>query len=116
MDKLSVKAPDGPTKIKLLKEIAAEHNVTWEADSLVESDRKETVLSVSNLHFQFNVFDRHNLASLWCQLHLPLSLLSVSSEWSNFFSVSDWNKLGIFKNPKHSTSRDRQCAAELICS
>ncbi|CAA7027515.1 unnamed protein product [Microthlaspi erraticum] len=45
VDKLSVKAPDGPTKIKLLKEIAAEHNVTWEAESLVESDTKETVSS-----------------------------------------------------------------------
>ncbi|CAH2077586.1 unnamed protein product [Thlaspi arvense] len=44
VDKLSVKAPDGPTKIKILKEIATEHNVTWEAESLVESDPKETVM------------------------------------------------------------------------
>ncbi|CAN7108962.1 unnamed protein product [Brassica rapa subsp. narinosa] len=43
VDKLSVKAPDGPTKNKILKEIATEHNVTWEA--LVEPDPKETVLS-----------------------------------------------------------------------
>ncbi|CAN6985732.1 unnamed protein product [Brassica rapa subsp. trilocularis] len=43
VEKLSVKAPDGPTKNKLLKEIATEHNVTWEA--LVEPDPKETVLS-----------------------------------------------------------------------
>lgn len=49
MEKLSVKAPDGPTKNKLLKEIATEHNVTWEA--LVEPDPKETVLSVSNYIF-----------------------------------------------------------------
>ncbi|CAN8326481.1 unnamed protein product [Cochlearia groenlandica] len=44
VDKLSVKAPDGPTKIKILTEIAREHNVTWEAESLAESDPKETVL------------------------------------------------------------------------
>ncbi|CAN6912426.1 hypothetical protein Bca4012_087084 [Brassica carinata] len=45
VDKLSVKAPDGPTKNKILKEIATEHNVTWEAETLVEPDLKETVLS-----------------------------------------------------------------------
>ncbi|KAL0872995.1 hypothetical protein Bca101_022700 [Brassica carinata] len=44
VDKLSVKAPDGPTKNKVLKEIATEHNVTWEAETLVEPDPKETVL------------------------------------------------------------------------
>ncbi|KAH0862041.1 hypothetical protein HID58_079252, partial [Brassica napus] len=44
VDKLSVKAPDGPTKNKTLKEIATEHNVTWEPESLVEPDPKETVL------------------------------------------------------------------------
>ncbi|KAF2618438.1 hypothetical protein F2Q68_00038443 [Brassica cretica] len=44
VDKLSVKAPDGPTKNKILKEIATEHNVTWEPESLVEPDPKETVL------------------------------------------------------------------------
>ncbi|KAL0788417.1 hypothetical protein Bca101_004663 [Brassica carinata] len=46
VDKLSVKAPDGPTKNKILKEIATEHNVTWEPESLVEPDPKETVLMV----------------------------------------------------------------------
>ncbi|CAN6890672.1 unnamed protein product, partial [Brassica oleracea] len=46
VDKLSVKAPDGPTKNKTLKEIATEHNVTWEPESLVEPDPKETVLMV----------------------------------------------------------------------
>ncbi|CAH8322273.1 unnamed protein product [Eruca vesicaria subsp. sativa] len=44
VDKLSVKAPDGPTKNKILKEIAMEHNVTWEAETVVEPDPKETVL------------------------------------------------------------------------
>ncbi|KAF3496785.1 hypothetical protein DY000_02052041 [Brassica cretica] len=51
VDKLSVKAPDGPTKNKILKEIATEHNVTWEPESLVEPDPKETVLMVSNYIF-----------------------------------------------------------------
>ncbi|KAL0647648.1 hypothetical protein Bca4012_045939 [Brassica carinata] len=46
VDKLSVKAPDGPTKNKILKEIATEHNVTWEPEYLVEPDPKETVLMV----------------------------------------------------------------------
>lgn len=54
MEKLSVKAPDGPTKIKILKEIATQHNITWEAESLVESDPKETVLLVSST-FQFKI-------------------------------------------------------------
>ncbi|CDY43502.1 BnaA01g07420D [Brassica napus] len=51
VEKLSVKAPDGPTKNKLLKEIATEHNVTWEAETLVEPDTKESLLSVSNYIF-----------------------------------------------------------------
>lgn len=52
MDKLSVKAPDAPTKNKILKEIATEHNVTWEAETLVEPDPKVTVLLlVSNYIF-----------------------------------------------------------------
>lgn len=54
MEKLSVKAPDGPTKIKILTEIATQHNITWEAESLVESDPKETVLLVSST-FQFKI-------------------------------------------------------------
>ncbi|ESQ54292.1 hypothetical protein EUTSA_v10027451mg, partial [Eutrema salsugineum] len=44
VDKLSAKTPDGPTKMRILMEIATEHNVTWEAESLAESDPKETVL------------------------------------------------------------------------
>ncbi|KAG7600730.1 Vacuolar protein sorting-associated protein Ist1 [Arabidopsis suecica] len=54
VEKLSVKAPDGPTKIKILTEIATQHNVTWEAESLVESDPKETVLTsgASSCHSQ----------------------------------------------------------------
>lgn len=47
MDKLSVKAPDGPTKVKILTEIAEEHNVVWEAKSFVEPDPKDPLL-VSN--------------------------------------------------------------------
>ncbi|KAF3454228.1 hypothetical protein FNV43_RR04675 [Rhamnella rubrinervis] len=33
VEKLSAKAPDGPTKVKILSTIAAEHNVKWDPDS-----------------------------------------------------------------------------------
>ncbi|KAJ0254197.1 Regulator of Vps4 activity in the MVB pathway protein [Hirschfeldia incana] len=45
VDKLSVKAPDGPTKVKILTEIAEEHNVVWEAKSFVEADPRDQLLS-----------------------------------------------------------------------
>ncbi|KAF8079732.1 hypothetical protein N665_1004s0016 [Sinapis alba] len=48
VDKLSVKAPDGPTKVKILMEIAEEHNVVWEAKSFVEPDPKDQLLSGSS--------------------------------------------------------------------
>ncbi|AEC06916.1 Regulator of Vps4 activity in the MVB pathway protein [Arabidopsis thaliana] len=44
VEKLSAKAPDGPTKVKILMAIAEEHNVVWEAQSFVESDPKDTEL------------------------------------------------------------------------
>ncbi|KAG2323538.1 hypothetical protein Bca52824_016751 [Brassica carinata] len=44
VDKLSVKAPDGPTKVKILTEIAEEHNVVWEAKSFVEPDPRDQLL------------------------------------------------------------------------
>ncbi|CAN8271090.1 unnamed protein product [Cochlearia groenlandica] len=44
VEKLSAKAPDGPTKVKILMEIATEHNVVWEAKSFVEPDPKDTEL------------------------------------------------------------------------
>lgn len=40
MDKLSAKAPDGPTKLKILSTIAAEHNVKWDPDSFGGTDYK----------------------------------------------------------------------------
>ncbi|XP_010541020.1 PREDICTED: uncharacterized protein LOC104814600 [Tarenaya hassleriana] len=40
-EKLSVKAPDGPTKVKILTEIAEQHNIKWEAKSLMETDPKD---------------------------------------------------------------------------
>ncbi|ESQ50341.1 hypothetical protein EUTSA_v10001901mg [Eutrema salsugineum] len=45
VEKLSAKAPDGPTKVKILVEIAAEHNVVWEAKSFVEPDPRDQLLS-----------------------------------------------------------------------
>lgn len=40
MEKLSAKAPDGPTKIKILTAIAEEHNIKWDPKSFGEKDTK----------------------------------------------------------------------------
>ncbi|KAJ7969491.1 Regulator of Vps4 activity in the MVB pathway protein [Quillaja saponaria] len=40
VEKLSAKAPDGPTKMKILSAIAEEHNVKWDPNSSVENDIK----------------------------------------------------------------------------
>lgn len=40
IEKLSAKAPDGPTKIKILTAIAEEHNIKWEPKSFGETDAK----------------------------------------------------------------------------
>lgn len=40
VEKLSAKAPDGPTKIKILAAIAEEHNIKWEPKSFEEIDAK----------------------------------------------------------------------------
>ncbi|EOA29824.1 hypothetical protein CARUB_v10012919mg [Capsella rubella] len=45
VEKLSAKAPDGPTKVKILMAIAEKHNVVWEAQSFVEPDPKDSLLS-----------------------------------------------------------------------
>ncbi|KAG7579768.1 Vacuolar protein sorting-associated protein Ist1 [Arabidopsis thaliana x Arabidopsis arenosa] len=52
VEKLSAKAPDGPTKVKILMAIAEEHNVVWEAKSFVESDPKDTELLSGASSFQ----------------------------------------------------------------
>ncbi|KAL3532583.1 hypothetical protein ACH5RR_006104 [Cinchona calisaya] len=38
VEKLSAKAPDGQTKVKVLTEIAEEHNIKWDPKSLGQSD------------------------------------------------------------------------------
>ncbi|KAF5726043.1 hypothetical protein HS088_TW23G00781 [Tripterygium wilfordii] len=40
VEKLSAKAPDGPTKMKILREIAEEHNIKWDPESFEEKDTK----------------------------------------------------------------------------
>ncbi|GAY50444.1 Regulator of Vps4 activity in the MVB pathway protein [Citrus sinensis] len=40
VEKLSVKAPDGPTKIKILTAIAEEHNIKWDPKSFGEKDSR----------------------------------------------------------------------------
>ncbi|KAL2321368.1 hypothetical protein Fmac_030337 [Flemingia macrophylla] len=42
VEKLSAKAPDGPTKIKILTAIAEEHNIKWEPKSFGENDPKSS--------------------------------------------------------------------------
>ncbi|KAJ1421060.1 Vacuolar protein sorting-associated protein Ist1 [Sesbania bispinosa] len=42
VEKLSAKAPDGPTKIKILTAIAEEHNIKWEPKSFGENDAKSS--------------------------------------------------------------------------
>lgn len=80
MEKLSAKAPDGPTKVKILMAIAEEHNVVWEAQSFVESDPKDTELLVSN----------NNISELRHQL---LYLLAIVKHNFYFASVLEWSKL-----------------------
>lgn len=40
VEKLSAKAPDGPTKIKILKAVADEHNIKWDHELLAEKESK----------------------------------------------------------------------------
>ncbi|GLT98647.1 hypothetical protein SLE2022_161440 [Rubroshorea leprosula] len=40
VEKLSAKAPDGPTKIKILSAIAEEHNIKWDPESFSEKESK----------------------------------------------------------------------------
>jgi hypothetical protein len=48
IEKLSVRAPSGEIKLKLLKEIAAEHNVDWDpADTEAELMKQPEDLLVS---------------------------------------------------------------------
>ncbi|XP_042484044.1 uncharacterized protein LOC122064391 [Macadamia integrifolia] len=42
IEKLSAKAPDGETKMKILSTIAQEHNINWDPASLVDNDSKPT--------------------------------------------------------------------------
>lgn len=48
IEKLSVRAPSGEVKLKLLKEIAAEHSVSWDsADTEAELTKSHEDLLVS---------------------------------------------------------------------
>lgn len=46
VDKLSVLAPDGETKTKILKAIAEEHNVKWEPKSFEQNNEPASDLLV----------------------------------------------------------------------
>ncbi|KAI4347023.1 hypothetical protein L6164_007874 [Bauhinia variegata] len=52
VEKLSAKAPDGPTKIKVLSAIAEEHNIKWENKSFVENDTKSQDFQTGPNHYE----------------------------------------------------------------
>ena len=52
VEKLSAKAPDGPTKIKILTAIAEEHSIKWQPKSFGENDAQLSQdLVVGFVHF-----------------------------------------------------------------
>lgn len=60
VEKLSAKAPDGPTKIKILTAIAEEHNIKWEPKSFGETDVKSSqdlLVGLSHCAFSLVYFD-----------------------------------------------------------
>jgi len=60
IEKLSAKAPDGPTKIKILAAIAEEHNIKWEPKSFEENDVKSSqdlLVGTTNCSFCLAYFD-----------------------------------------------------------
>lgn len=65
VEKLSAKAPDGPTKVKILTSIAEEHNIKWDPNSFGDKDSHNhgdllngpsTFEKASNLQTQFSNF------------------------------------------------------------
>lgn len=81
---MSAKSPDGPTKVKILMEIAAEHNVVWEAQSFVEPDPKDTELLVSNKILSVN----GNSCYIYSLIPTITFTFTCVLEWSKLVSVS----------------------------
>ncbi|KAH9623911.1 hypothetical protein KSS87_006336 [Heliosperma pusillum] len=54
VEKLSVQAPDGPTKVKILKGIAAEHNIQWEPNWFKDEDLVPSGDTPKKLHADNN--------------------------------------------------------------
>ncbi|MED6218993.1 hypothetical protein PIB30_031680 [Stylosanthes scabra] len=69
VEKLSAKAPDGPTKIKILSAIAEEHNIKWEHKSFGEDDVKPS----QDLLAGPNTFEKATYAEP-SQLHVPAAV------------------------------------------
>ncbi|XP_028794519.1 uncharacterized protein LOC114750142 [Neltuma alba] len=67
VEKLSAKAPDGPTKMKILTAIAEEHNIKWEPKSFGESDVKLSQGSQVGT----NAYEKGNYVEP-PQVHVPL--------------------------------------------
>ena len=69
VEKLSAKAPDGPTKIKILAAIAEEHNIKWEPKSLGENDVKSSqdfLVGLTSCGFSLVYFDAKCLLDYIC--------------------------------------------------
>ncbi|KAL1356515.1 hypothetical protein HN51_008521 [Arachis hypogaea] len=69
VEKLSAKAPDGPTKIKILSAIAEEHNIKWEPKSFGENDVKPS----QDLLAGPNTFEKATYAEP-SQVHVPAAV------------------------------------------
>jgi vacuolar protein sorting-associated protein IST1 len=66
IEKLSVRAPPGDVKLKLMKEIATEHDVDWDAtESEAELLKTHEDLLVSGLLFDLDVY-----CVLYCEPYL----------------------------------------------
>ncbi|CAA7040294.1 unnamed protein product [Microthlaspi erraticum] len=103
VEKLSAKAPDGPTKVKILMEIATEHNVVWEAKSFMEPDPKDTELLSGASTFQsassVNVEPPRNV-----QPPAPVNAQHTSSERHHSSDNSYYASDG--RSSSHSNNQD----------
>ncbi|XVF88687.1 hypothetical protein PTKIN_Ptkin19aG0070300 [Pterospermum kingtungense] len=63
VEKLSAKAPDGPTKLKILTAIAEEHNVKWDPESFGAKESKiyDDLLNVPKTEVSKNLADPPNI-------------------------------------------------------
>lgn len=80
VEKLSAKAPDGPTKVKILSAIATEHNIKWDPNSFGDmgSNPSEDLLVRLN---QFEVVGSYFLKSQLKLKYFLLLLIIIVTIW-----------------------------------